>query len=190
LALCPSLIDRVAQNAHVNFVLTNWIPRRLATRFIGWFSRLEHPLLVRVSLAVWQRFGGDLNLREARKTHFASLHDCFVRELKDGARPIDSRPDVLVSPCDGIVVACGHIEGTQLLQAKGLTYTLEELLVDPALVNQHRDGTYVTAARLEHVSPLPRPGGLRDPRSHLRGGRHLEREPHRTRANRGSVLQE
>ncbi|MPZ19633.1 MAG: phosphatidylserine decarboxylase [Luteitalea sp.] len=111
---------------------------------MGWFSRIEHPLLCRASMVVWQRFGGDLNLHEAKKSRFSSLHDCFVRELKEGARPIDSRPEVLVSPCDAIVVASGRVEGTELIQAKGLTYTLDELLVDPALAELHRDGVYVT----------------------------------------------
>lgn len=59
-------------------------------------------------------------------------------------RPIDPRPDVVVSPCDGIVVAAGRIQDTRLIQAKGLSYTLEELLVDPALADRHRNGVYVT----------------------------------------------
>jgi len=139
----PPLLQRIAQNDRINFLLTNRIPRRLTTRVMGWFSRLEHPLLCRASVAVWQRFGGDLNLHEAKKTRFTSLHDCFVRELKEGARPIDARPEVLVSPCDAIVVASGRIRGNQLVQAKGHTYTLDELLVDPAIVEAHRDGTYV-----------------------------------------------
>ena len=40
------------------------------------------------------------------------MHDCFIRELKDGARPIDRNPEILVSPCDAIVGACGTIAGT------------------------------------------------------------------------------
>jgi len=111
---------------------------------MGWFSRIEHPWLCRVSLAVWQRFGGDLELHEAKKSGFSSVHDCFVRELKEGARPIDSRQEMLVSPCDAVVVASGRVDGTELIQAKGLTYTLDELLVDPALVDLHRNGVYVT----------------------------------------------
>jgi phosphatidylserine decarboxylase len=59
---------------------------------MGRLSRIEHPLFVRIALAVWQRLGGSLNLHEARETRFASIHDCFIRELKDGARPIDRPP--------------------------------------------------------------------------------------------------
>ncbi|MGH9163173.1 MAG: archaetidylserine decarboxylase, partial [Vicinamibacteraceae bacterium] len=140
----PSVIDRIAQHDRINFLLTNRIPRRLATRFMGWFSRIEHPLLCRLSIAVWQRVGGDLALHEAKKSRFTSVHDCFVRELKEGVRPIDARQDVLISPCDAVVVSAGRVKGSELIQAKGLTYTLEELLVDPTLVELHRDGVYVT----------------------------------------------
>jgi phosphatidylserine decarboxylase len=139
-----SLVDSVSQQEQINFVLTNRIPRRLVTLFMGWFSRVEHPLVRDLSIGVWKLFAGDLNLDEAKKTRFTSLHDCFIRELKDGSRPIDPTPGVLVSPCDGIVGASGRIRGTELIQAKDFTYTLEELLVDPALVEPYRDGQYVT----------------------------------------------
>ena len=72
------------------------------------------------------------------------MHDCFIRELKDGARPIDGRADILVSPCDAIVGASGPIDGTKSFQIKGFPYTLEELLRDPELVEAHRNGRYVT----------------------------------------------
>ncbi len=138
-----SQLMRVFAQEDINFLLTNRIPRRLLTEFIGWFSRIEQPLIRDLSIGVWRLFS-DLDLREAKTTQFRSMHECFTRELKEGARPIDSRPDILVSPCDAIVGACGTIAGTELYQAKGFPYTLEELLCDCALVNAHRDGRYVT----------------------------------------------
>jgi phosphatidylserine decarboxylase len=50
----------------------------------------------------------------------------------------------LVSPCDGIVGACGTIERGTVLQAKGFPYTLTELLTDPALAQVYEGGQYVT----------------------------------------------
>jgi phosphatidylserine decarboxylase len=138
-----SAILDALQQEDLNFLLTNRIPRRLATRFMGWFSRIEQPLVRDLSIAVW-RFFSDLDLSEAKKTHFTSTHDCFVRELKDGARPVDRDPAILVSPCDGIVGACGTIAGTTLFQIKGFPYTLQDLLDDSDLVSAHRDGRYVT----------------------------------------------
>ncbi len=57
---------------------------------------------------------------------------------------MESAADILVSPCDAIVGAHGAIAGTALFQAKGFPYTLQDLLPDPALVEAHRNGRYVT----------------------------------------------
>jgi len=154
---------RVFQQEDINFLLTNRIPRRLATRFIGWFSRVEQPLVRDLSIAAWRLFS-DLDLREARKTQFRSLHDCFTRELKDGARPIDQSADIVVSPCDAIVGACGDIAGTKLYQAKGFPYALDELLCDRDLVEAHRNGCYVTLrlkASMYHRFHAPHDGCIK-----------------------------
>jgi len=127
----------------LNFLVTNRIPRIALTRFMGWFSRLEQPLVARASLALWRAFA-DLRLDEAKKRRFASLHDCFVRELKEGARPVERDPAVLTSPCDAIVGACGAVQGTRVFQAKGFPYTLQDLLHDEGLCEKFRDGTYAT----------------------------------------------
>jgi phosphatidylserine decarboxylase len=136
-------ILRLLQQEDLNFLLTNRIPRRLLTRFMGWFSRIEQPLVRDLSIATW-RFFSDLDLAEAKTTQFRSMHDCFVRELKDGARPVDTDPAILVSPCDAIVGAAGTVVGTEVLQIKGFPYTLEDLFGDPDLVRAHRNGRYVT----------------------------------------------
>ena len=141
------IIDRVVRffrTERVLFVVTNWIPRRYATILFGRFSRIENRWVRDASIAVWRRCAPELALDEARKERFESLHDCFIRELKPGARPIDPRPEVVTSPCDAIVGACGRVDGTTIVQAKGLDYTLEELLGDDELVARHRDGVFVT----------------------------------------------
>jgi phosphatidylserine decarboxylase len=139
-----SALARVFQHEDVNFLLTNRLPRRLMTQFMGWFSRIERPAAVRdLSIAVWKLFA-DVDLRDAAKARFTSLHDCFIRELQDGARPADPDPALLVSPCDAIVGASGTIAGTELIQAKGFPYTLKDLLGDDELVHLYRDGRYVT----------------------------------------------
>ena len=134
---------KILDQEDINFLLTNRIPRRLATRWMGWFSKIENPLLARASIAVWRLFA-DLDLSDARQQSFKSLHACFTRALKAGARPVDADPQILTSPCDAIVGACGTVAGTELVQAKGFPYTLHDLLADPALVEAYRGGTYVT----------------------------------------------
>ena len=94
--LAQEQIWRLLAQEDVNFLLANRIPRRLATQFVGWLSQIEQPLVRDLSIGLWRLFC-DLDLSEAKKTHFRSMHDCFTRELKEGARPIDGRTDIGVA---------------------------------------------------------------------------------------------
>jgi phosphatidylserine decarboxylase len=138
-----SLIDRIVQQEDVNFLLTNRIPRRWLTLFMGWLSRIENRWVCAACIALWRQFS-DLDLSDAKLKQFNSLRDCFTRELKDGARPIDAHPSVLASPCDALVGACGNVVEGRAVQAKGFPYSLIDLLGDPDLVRYYRDGQYAT----------------------------------------------
>jgi phosphatidylserine decarboxylase len=138
-----SLISSITQQEDLNFLLTNRIPRAALTRFMGWFSKIENPLVRDFSIGCWRLFS-DLDLSEAKQTHFKSLHDCFTRELKPGLRPVDPDPSIVVSPSDGIIGAFGTIRDGELYQIKGAPYSLIDLVGDPALVEAHRNGRFVT----------------------------------------------
>ena len=138
-----NLLRRLIVQEDLNFLLTNRVPRIALTRFVGWFSQIRNPLLARLSIATWRMFT-DLDLSDARKQHFDSLHDCFTRELVPGARVVDADPDVFASPCDAIVGACGPVAGTTVFQAKGFPYRMEELFGPTQDVTPFRDGTWVT----------------------------------------------
>ncbi len=137
------LISKLTQQEDLNFLLTNRVPRAALTRFIGWFSKIEQPLIRDLSIACWRLFS-DLDLSEARKSDFKSLHDCFTRELRPGLRPFDPEPAIVASPCDAIIGAFGKIADTELFQIKGAPYSLLDLLGDPALVEAHRNGRFIT----------------------------------------------
>jgi len=122
----------------LNFLLTNRIPRITLTRFMGWWSQLRHPWIVKGSIAVWRGFT-DLDLSESKQQKFSSLHECFTRELRPGLRPIHLDPCVMTSPCDAIIGACGKIHDGLVFQAKGFPYTLESLLSSAELI-QHWPG--------------------------------------------------
>ncbi len=111
----------------LNFLLTNRVPRITLTRFMGWWSQLRHPWIVKGSIGVWRWFT-ELDLSEAKHQKFSSLHACFTRELMPGVRPIDPNPSVMSSPCDALIGACGEIRHGSVYQAKGFPYTLESLL--------------------------------------------------------------
>ena len=131
----------------LNFLLTNRIPRITLTRFMGWWSQLQHPWIVQGSIAVWRWFS-DLDLSESKHQKFSSIHACFTRELRPGLRPINAEPYVMSSPCDAIVGACGEIRDGMVFQAKGFPYTLDSLLTASDLTQRWpsllEGGTYIT----------------------------------------------
>ena len=162
--------DRWLQHEELNFMLTNRVPRIALTHAMGWFSRIRSPLLAKLSIAVWRQFT-ELDLSDAEDTRFASLHDCFIRALKPGARTIDTDPAVMVSPCDAIVGACGAVMGGTVFQAKGLRYRLDELFGDAAAAEAYRDGCYATLrlkSNMYHRFHAPHDGRIEQVR-HLAG---------------------
>jgi len=159
------LLDTLVHNDALNFALTNRIPRRFLTSVVGRVSKSENPVVARAALRIWQTFA-DLDLSEARSRSFKSLHACFIRELREGVRPVETSPAVLTSPCDGIVVAHGDIDGETLLQVKGKTYTLSEIAGGADLA-RYRNGHYVTlrlTSTMYHRFHAPYDGMVRNVR--------------------------
>ena len=127
----------------LNFLLTNRLPRRYLTLLMGRISKMEQPWVRDLSIGLW-KFFSDLDLSEAKQQSFKSMHDCFTRELKEGARTIDPNPNVLSSPVDAIVGANGTIQNHRVFQAKGFPYTLQDLLGNEENLDEWRNGSFVT----------------------------------------------
>src|ERR1700743_717726 len=106
----PRPLRALTQHERLNFLLTNRIPRRALTRFMGRVSRIRSPTLTRLMIGIWRRFAEDLQLEEAETQRFASLQECFTRRLRPGMRPIDPREEIVVSPCDAEIGQCGQIQ--------------------------------------------------------------------------------
>lgn len=138
-----SAVARVGEHESLNFLLTNRIPRLALTRFMGWFSKIEQPLVRTVSIGLW-RFFCDVDLTDSPPICFRSLHEAFTRPLRPGARSVEADPAIVVAPCDGIVGAHGRVVKGRAFQVKGFPYPLEDLLGDAALALEFASGWFVT----------------------------------------------
>ena len=182
-------IAKVFQQEDINFLLTNRIPRRLLTQFMGWFSRIEQPLVRDASIALW-RFFSDLDLSDAKKRNSRSLHDCFTRELKEGARPIDPDPACYGQPLRRHRRRLRADRGPSSSRSRAFLHA-RICWATPALVERHRDGRYVTlrlTSSMYHRFHAPHDCRVEERHLHLR--RHLERQSDRAAAHREAVLQE
>ncbi|PTX58271.1 phosphatidylserine decarboxylase [Melghirimyces profundicolus] len=123
--------------------ILNCMPKNTISRWMGRFAR--SPFSRRLIPYFIRRFDVDLTQVEKPVSDYPTLLDFFVRGLKEGARPVNPDPDFIVSPVDGMVSQCGTVSDGTLLQAKGVTYTLEALLGgDEEKVRLFSGGRFIT----------------------------------------------
>lgn len=104
--------------------------RRAVSHCAGWCADRKLPGFLRAAVfrAYARATGADLDEVRLPLGSFPSLAHFFVRELKDGARPIEASSDALVSPVDGTLQALDRVAEGRALQAKGRAYAIDELL--------------------------------------------------------------
>lgn len=75
---------------------------------------------------------------------YRTFNDFFIRKLKKTSRPVDNRPDTLVSPADGKILAWENIDSSKLIQVKGSYYSLAGLLQERDLAEEFHEGACLT----------------------------------------------
>jgi phosphatidylserine decarboxylase len=75
---------------------------------------------------------------------YGSFNEFFTRALKPEKRPIAAEPNAIVCPVDGTVSEAGRIEANLLLQAKGQSYSLSDLLASQSWADQFENGSFAT----------------------------------------------
>lgn len=85
-------------------------------------------------------FDIDMDISKKKSEEFKSFNDFFIRELHPSARPIDMNSEILVSPGDGRLSAFDNIHMDKVVQIKGLTYSLKELLQDDKVAEEYHEG--------------------------------------------------
>jgi phosphatidylserine decarboxylase len=126
-----------------------------------WKTTLKNPVLR------WfiRHYGVDMHeAAESRPEAYDSFNAFFTRALKDGVRPMDTDPDVLLSPADSTVSALGAIHDGRIIQAKGHHYSLDTLLgSNPGRADAFRNGHFITlylSPRDYHRVHMPAAGRL------------------------------
>lgn len=120
-------------------------PTGLYSAVVGACARAPVPRPLRAALYGAFARAVDARVDEAANelSEYPSFGDFFARKLRDGARPLDENAAV-VAPCDGVVAASGAIVDGTLVQAKGRTYSVAELVTVPSLAAALAGGAFVT----------------------------------------------
>lgn len=85
-------------------------------------------------------FDIDMSLCKYDASSFNNFNDFFIRELKEDARPINYDKDILISPGDGRLMVYNNVSVDKLIQVKGITYSLSELIQDNNIVKDYEGG--------------------------------------------------
>ncbi len=121
------------------------IPKRFMSRTLGLFGRMWMPgFLLRPQLRLYARyFGANLDEMAEPLTAYKNFLGFFTRPLKEGLRPQSDDPLVIGSPADGRVYRAGTVDGDTILQAKGVPYSVAELLGSAEDAKRFDGGTYL-----------------------------------------------
>jgi phosphatidylserine decarboxylase len=147
--------------------LTHVLPHRLLSSLARRLAYSDHPRLKQWLIdTVSRRFGVDLTeAAQPDASAYPTFNAFFTRALKEGARTPDPDPGAILMPADGRISQSGPIEQGRIFQAKGRSFTAEELLGDQDAAAPFANGLFATvylSPKDYHRVHMPWAGCLRE----------------------------
>ncbi len=136
-----NLLDTLYTTRRGKLGLELLVKRKLYSALTGFFC--DRKISRRTIKGFVDKFSIDINECQDKPEDFKSFNDFFARKLKPSARNFDKAQEILLSPGDGRLQAWENIDKEKLLQIKGMTYSLSELLQDKKLAQNYNGGTYM-----------------------------------------------
>lgn len=154
-----SLVDRIKALALAP------LPQHLLTRLIYNLTRRHSRLVTPVVRRFAAQF--DVDMQDAAEPDLATyptFNAFFTRALKPEARPLPEAAHLIACPADGRISAVGQVRDARVLQAKGIDYSLLDLLGgDGEATELLGNGSFVTvylSPRDYHRLHMPATGRL------------------------------
>jgi phosphatidylserine decarboxylase len=110
--------------------LVRLLPKSMLSSVVGWLVNTRTPRWMhQKGMAVFARRYA-VNLDEAEKPieAYANFAEFFSRKLKPGMRPVEVEDLAIVSPVDGRVSQLGEVVEGNCMQAKGICFSVSQLL--------------------------------------------------------------
>ena len=138
------------QSASLSDRLLAWPQLLLPTRWLSslmcaltrWRWQPFKNAFIRIFMRMYRIDLDEALIREA--TAFESFNAFFTRALLPESRPIDANPSSVVPPVDGCISQLGVISQRTILQAKGISYTVDDLLAGLGDARALDNGTFCT----------------------------------------------
>lgn len=141
-------IEKVAGEKYLNWSYSSpvgkglvelLLKKKLFSKLYGYYC--DTKLSRRKIDAFIEDFNIDMSINPKASHEYSSFNEFFIRTLNSDARFINKNNDILISPCDGKISAYENINLNDLVQIKGFTYSLKELLQDDEIYNLYKGGT-------------------------------------------------
>ena len=143
-------VEQVVGEKYLNWLYTSSVgmgllelivKKKIFSYFYGKFQ--DFSLSKRKIPQFINKYGVNVEELLLKPEEFRNFNEFFYRKLKAGARKIDDRENRLISPADGRLLAYEKIDIDNLIQVKGFTYTLKELIGDGSLAEDFQGGACV-----------------------------------------------
>lgn len=148
-----------------------FLPHHAVSRVVFKLTRVKSSLVPKAITSFSKMF--DVNLNDAINpdpNSYSTFNEFFTRQLKPELRPL--APSKIVSPVDGTISQFGEIVDSSLVQAKGVTYTLDSLLGgNEERTKLYENGQFITiylSPRDYHRIHMPCSGKLTE-QTHIPG---------------------
>lgn len=115
------------------------LKKRMSSSLYGWY--LDRRISKNKIKPFVGKFDLDMSIAEKTLKDFSSFNDFFYRKLKPTARPIDRDEHAVISLGDGKLLAFETIDLDRIVQVKGFSYSLRELIKDDKAASRYQDGT-------------------------------------------------
>jgi phosphatidylserine decarboxylase len=127
-------------------LLLSILPKNLISKLFGLFSMMRLPrfLMIPILKAFAKTYKINLDEAELEIQEYNSLNQFFTRALRAEARIIDSAENAIVSPADSRITAFGDIKESSVIQAKGIDYSVSELLGIEKYAKDFINGKFIT----------------------------------------------
>ena len=127
-------------------IVFHCFPHHYLSRMTFWLTRQQLPFTSTLINGFIKSFKVELHDAIVENIEdYSTFNEFFTRKLKSDARPIDTNPMTIVSPCDGKISLFDKINEHTLLQAKNKTFTLNEFLTPSCtLTDKFIDGSFYT----------------------------------------------
>lgn len=122
------------------------LPKNFLSKLFGTLTYIRLPrfMMIPILKAFAKVYKINVSEAELNLGEYNSLNQFFTRALKAGARIVDSAENAVVSPVDARITSFGNIQESTLIQAKGIEYSLKELLGSDKYLDAFSNGKFIT----------------------------------------------